>query len=239
MSRTRDYLVAILPSVLVLAGVFLVCRWVSDERIAAMLDQHRSLALPLYVLAVVVSIVVSPLGGPISLIAVGVQVLGFALAFPSYLVARFAGTTTAFWIGRTHGETIVRRLVGVRGLSLVRRLTRVVNPATLVSLRLFDGNLSDYVSYAAGLQRIPWRDYLWKTNLLPIPFLCVIGWTLRRTEGDLGALTAALVTATVLSVVATAIVYRAFGLARGRAGRTEPSHAAAGGCGNVPHPDAR
>ena len=195
-----------------LALVFWTCKTVSDAEVAGALAEWRAAAVPLYFLAVVLSIVVSPFGGPISLIAVGVQVLGFPLAFPTYLLARMAGTTAAFAIGRRYGDRIVRRLVGERGLALVHRLTGVVQPSTLVPLRLFDGNLSDYVSYAAGLQRIGWVDYLWKTNLLPVPFLFGVGWMLRHTGGDLGALTGAMVGATVASVLATVVVYRVFGL---------------------------
>jgi len=213
---------AFLPGVTVLALVFWTCRMVSDSEVAGVLAEWRGAAIPLYFLAVLLSIVVSPFGGPISLIAVGVQVLGFPLAFPTYLVARFAGTTAAFAIGRRYGDRIVRKLVGERGLALVHRLTRVVQPSTLVPLRLFDGNLSDYVSYAAGLQRIGWFDYLWKTNVLPIPFLVGVGWMLRHTGGDLGALTGAMVGATLASVLATVVVYRVFGLQPARAPLAAP-----------------
>lgn len=201
-----------LPGAVVLALVFVLCQMASDERVAGWLAEYRPVALPLYFLAVVASIVVSPFGGPISLMAVGVQVLGFAWAFPAYLVARTIGTGGAYWIGLTYGERIIRRLTGERGLELVRKLTRVVDGTTLVSLRLFDGNLSDYVSYASGLQRIPWRSYLWKTNLLPLPFLACLGFMLRETRGDVGALTIAIVSTTVLSIVVTAIVYRTYGM---------------------------
>lgn len=212
--RLFSTLCTFLPGASVLALVFVLCMMASDEQVASWLAEYRSLALPLYFLAVVTSIVVSPFGGPISLMAVGVQVLGFAWAFPVYLVARMIGTTGAYWIGLRYGERIIRMLTGTRGLELVRRLTRVVNETTLVSLRVFDGNLSDYVSYAAGLQRIPWRSYLWKTNLLPLPFLACLGFMLRETRGDIGALTVAIVATTVLSIVVTAIVYRAFGVGR-------------------------
>jgi uncharacterized membrane protein YdjX (TVP38/TMEM64 family) len=185
----------------------------SDEAVARVLSEHRSIALPIYLAAVIASIVVSPFGGPISIMAVGVQVLGFSWAFPAYLVGRSIGTAAAYWIGLRHGERIVRALTGRRGLELVRRLTAVVNDATLISLRVFDGNLSDYVSYAAGLRRVPAVSYLWKTNLLPLPFLASVGIVLRETRGDIGSLTAAIVAATILSVVATAIVYRAFDVA--------------------------
>ena len=205
-----------LPGALVLALVFVLCQMASDEQVARFLGDYRAIALPLYFAAVVASIVISPFGGPISLMAVGVQVLGFAWAFPTYLVARSIGTTSAYFIGRRYGARIIQTLTGRRGLALVQRLTRVVNDTTLVSLRIFDGNLSDYVSYAAGLQRLPVRSYLWKSNLLPLPFLACIGFMLRETRGDVGALTAAIVATTVLSIVATAIVYRAFGVAARR-----------------------
>lgn len=214
LTRKLASFCTLLPGTIILALVFVLCSMASDDDVARWLADYRNLALPLYLMAVVISIIVSPFGGPISLMAAGVQVLGFAWAFPAYLVGRALGTTGAYLVGRQYGERLIRTLAGRRGLGLVKRLTRVVNDTTLISLRVFDGNLSDYVSYAAGLQRLPFRSYLWKSNLLPLPFLCCIGFLLHRTRGDLATLTAAIVATTVLSVIATAIVYRFFGLSR-------------------------
>lgn len=105
-------------------------------------------------------------------------ILGFAIfgkwtIFYVYL-ATIVSSFTNFWIARKFGRGIVVKLVGKEAMSKVDHIASHEGVKLLVAMRLFQGFISDYISYAAGFTSIKFPVYYLVSLVVPIPWTIIM-----------------------------------------------------------------
>jgi uncharacterized membrane protein YdjX (TVP38/TMEM64 family) len=128
----------------------------------------------LFILLRAVAIVV-PLvqGAPIDL--AGAAVFGFWRGFLYAESGIMIGAITAFYFGRWASASVTR--IPLLTTPLVTRWVARLSHATtwqLIVLRLLTNPLFDYISYAAGLARVPTSRYLVSTVVGNVPSMLVV-----------------------------------------------------------------
>lgn len=103
-----------------------------------------------YIIIQVLGIVIAPIGGFF------IQVGLFAVLPPiQALLLIYFVTTPAFFINfylaRKYGKPIVTKLIGGHAMDTVNTYVDEIGPIMLVVIKLFQGGVFDYISYAAGL----------------------------------------------------------------------------------------
>lgn len=86
-------------------------------------------------------------------------------------VAFVLGSAVNFLIARRFGRMVVIKLVGGKNMTKVDTFTQDYGFKTLIFLRIFQGNISDFISYAYGLTNMKFIPYLLVTILAPIPWI--------------------------------------------------------------------
>ncbi len=105
-------------------------------------------------------------------------ILGFAVfgkwAVTYVYLATVISSFTNFWIARKLGRGIVIRLVGKGAMSKVDHIAAHEGVKLLIAMRLFQGFISDYVSYAAGFTSIKFPVYYLVSLVVPIPWTIIM-----------------------------------------------------------------
>lgn len=106
-----------------------------------------------YIIIQILGIIIAPIGGFF------IQVGLFAILPPiQALLLIYAVTTPAFFINfylaRNYGKPIVTKLIGEHAMHTVNTYVDEIGPIMLVVIKLFQGGVFDYVSYAAGLTNL-------------------------------------------------------------------------------------
>ena len=80
------------------------------------------------------------------------------------------GATLNYWIARIFGRAGVTKFAGARSLTQVDQMgSRVATWRVLLAARVVLSFMYDFISYAAGLARIPFGQFLWVSALGGIP----------------------------------------------------------------------
>ena len=85
------------------------------------------------------------------------------------IIAAYISYVLNFWIARKWGRGIVKKFVGEEGMRKVDDLTKDYGIVTLVFLRIFQGSINDFVSFAMGLTNMKFKVYLVVSLLASIP----------------------------------------------------------------------
>ena len=102
---------------------------------------------------------------------IAATVFGGALGFLYTLIATALGSSICFWISRTLGRRVLRRLMSESAVAKIDELGERLGIRLLIVLRLVPLAGVDYVSYAAGLTRMPFGIYLIISVLGSAPIL--------------------------------------------------------------------
>lgn len=127
----------------------------------AWLESFGQWYLLIYAIVQILGIIVAPFGGFF------IQIGLFALLPPIQAVLLiYAVTTPAFFINyylaRKYGRQIIKKIIGAHALDTVDNYAQDIGPQMLLLLKIFQGGVFDYVSYAAGV-----------TGIRPIVFFLV------------------------------------------------------------------
>lgn len=105
-------------------------------------------------------------------------ILGFAVFGKWTVIYMYLATVvssfTNFWIARKLGRNIVVKLVGKEAMSKVDHIASHEGVKLLVAMRLFQGFISDYISYAAGFTSIKFPVYYLVSLVVPIPWTIIM-----------------------------------------------------------------
>ncbi len=140
-----------------------------------------------FILATAVTNVIPPLAATVFWIT-GVILFGpFYGAVFSY-VANIVGSTTNYIIAYVWGRPAVAKLAGEGSLKEIDKYARATRFIDLILLKMFSGAASDYVSYAAGLAKVPFWVHFSAVGYGIIPMMA-IGFYLiyRGSSGNLYA----------------------------------------------------
>lgn len=164
---TTPIILAIIASQILLGTVLS-----NPEQFTNWLKSFGPYVVLVYVLIQAASIIIPPIGGFFMQIAVialfepaVALTLIYLVATPLYLVN--------FYIARRYGREVVKRIVGAHTLGRIDHYAQDLGTLTLVILKVFQGSIFDYLSYAAGLTNIPFKTFLLVNVLGGIPALFV------------------------------------------------------------------
>ena len=122
-----------------------------------------------FIILLAVPSVIAPLSGSPILIS-GYILFDSKVQLYAYLSMLLASVIN-FWIARKWGRGWVEKQVGKDDMKKVDSFTKDYGILSLIFLRVFQGHISDFVSYAYGLTNIKYSQYLVVSILAPIPWL--------------------------------------------------------------------
>ena len=118
-------------------------------------------------LILLVTYIFAPLNGTPFLL-VGFYLYGSNIVFFSSIAA-WVSSIINFWISRRWGRPLVEKMVGIKNINRIDKLTINYGFLAIFSLRVLTGALQDFVSYAAGLTPMKFSRYLLASTLGMIP----------------------------------------------------------------------
>jgi len=116
----------------------------------------------------VLSHIFAPLSGAPAM-ALAFSLYGLGIGLILLYLASLLGATANFWISRTWGRRLVRKLGGKQTLKEVDEFSKVSGKRALWATRLLGFAVFEVVSYAAGLTGVRFNDYLLITALGNLP----------------------------------------------------------------------
>jgi uncharacterized membrane protein YdjX (TVP38/TMEM64 family) len=149
--------------------VFLLGRGISEEEVTSFVRGAGIWAPLVYVTLIALTHIVAPLSGTPILFA-GYALFGDRLQLYDYFAVIISGVTN-FWIAKRFGRELVLRLVGKKEMGKVDRFVEDYGVRTLIFLRVFQGHLHDFISYAYGLTKMSFYPYFTISVLGRIPWL--------------------------------------------------------------------
>ncbi|MBC7869292.1 MAG: TVP38/TMEM64 family protein [Chitinophagaceae bacterium] len=158
------------------------------ERIQQAIAKAGPLAPIIYVVIRMSTLIISPLtSGPLQMTS-GALFGPWAGLFYS-LLADVLGGSLNFWIARKLGRPVVRRLVGEWGLQRIDQFYYQAGEVwSLIYARLFLTGLYDFISYAAGLSPLKYRDYFLVSTVVgifPISITVFLGNSMTKIDDRL------------------------------------------------------
>ena len=118
-------------------------------------------------LILLVTYILAPLNGTPFLL-VGFYLYGSNIVFFSSIAA-WVSSIINFWISRRWGRPLVEKMVGIKDINRIDKLTINYGFLAIFFLRVLTGALQDFVSYAAGLTPMKFSRYLLASTLGMIP----------------------------------------------------------------------
>lgn len=122
---------------------------------------------------------------------IAATVFGGALGFLYTLTGTAIGSAVCFWLARTLGRPMLRRLMSQGAVDKVDELGERLGLRLLIVLRLFPIAGVDYVSYAAGLTQMRFGIYIVVSVLASAPILGIAAVLGEGVVGDWRLLAAA------------------------------------------------
>ncbi len=182
MTLTRRVLGAVVVVVGFYALAVLALRWVGIAPAREWLAQWGMFSWLVFIGLAAVSLILAPLSGS-SLYVVGGTLFGQNLAFLLSVIATLIGCSVNFWLARWWGRRLVLRLVGAAQVATLDRWFMDLQSHHSIFYMFLVMHLSqDIVSYALGLTRIDYRDFL---IALSLSALTIVGFYIYLGSGVL------------------------------------------------------
>ena len=163
----RKRVVPLLFIVVISLLLYLLSRSFSEKEIITFINDAGFFAPVVYILLTLLTLVIAPFSGT-PIIFAGYYAFGQRVIFYS-IVAAYISYVLNFWIARKWGRTIVGKFVGKEDMKKVDELTKDYGIVTLVFLRIFQGSINDFVSFAMGLTNMKFKIYLVVSLLASVP----------------------------------------------------------------------
>ena len=145
-----------------------------EESLSSILINYPVAAPLLFILLRAVPVVIAPIPG-VAFDLVGLTVFGWQFGLVLALLGGHLGASVAFFISRYFREPAVKYFVPLQKLhELEERYSERQKFWTLVAVRFITSPFFDYVSYAAGLTKMPFWTFLLSTFIGVLPFSFVI-----------------------------------------------------------------
>lgn len=126
----------------------------------------------IFIFATAVTNIIPPLAATVFWIT-GVVLFGPLYgAFFSY-TANLIGSTTNYLIAFFWGRPAVAKLAGEGSLKEIDKYAKLTSFTDLILLKMFSGAASDYVSYAAGLARVPFWVHFSAVGYGIVPMMAI------------------------------------------------------------------
>lgn len=174
------------------------------EKLHAMVEAAGAWAPLIYILIKMATYIIAPLSGASVELASG-ALFGVFIGTALSVVGSTLGGSINYWIARTLGRVGVVKFAGKKALAQVDETAdRVGGWRALLVARVVLSPIYDFISYAAGLARLPFWQYVVVTFLagIPVNFLFpLLGHASTTSKG---------ITYTLFTV--TAVLFVTFGI---------------------------
>lgn len=184
-TKIRLLILAAIPIILVIGSSLALQFTVlsQPEKIASILASFGPYVVLAYVIFQAIAIIIAPIGGFPVLVAVIALFGPFIGLVLSYLVSTPTFLLN-FYIARRYGRPIVEKIVGKAALKTMDHYAQDAGTFTLIILKVFQGGIFDYVSYAAGLTQIPFKSFFIINFLGGIPGAFVAYYILTKFSSN-------------------------------------------------------
>ncbi len=155
--------------IVVSLGIFYLGTRIKPEDITGFIEKTGFWAPIIYIFMMASTFIVAPLSGTPIFLA-GYVLFRSKIQIYTYFAALFAATVN-FWIARRWGRKLVTKLVGKGNIEKIDQFTEDYGVKSLILLRLLQGHLHDFISYAYGLTNMRFIPFIIISALTPIPWL--------------------------------------------------------------------
>ena len=163
---------------LTLAGLGLLELFGGLDRFVRIVKDAGPWAPLMFILLKTLSYVIAPLSGAPLKITAG-ALFGFWPGFLYALIGDTLGGTLNYWVARGLGRPAIAKLTGSKNLNEVEVLRkRVGNTRALIFSRIVLSPIYDFISYAAGLMKVPFPIFVVVTSvggIIPIALSVGLG----------------------------------------------------------------
>lgn len=173
----RGLVIALLIAVGISAlSIFLVEVFDGAAKMRAWIEGAGAWAPLVFIGIKAATYVVAPLSGtPVKL--AGGALFGFWEGATLGLAGDMLGASLNFWIARLFRDKAITRIAGPKAIKQIDELTDHVGGwKALLAARLFLSSLYDFISYAAGLSKLPFKQFFWVSLLAGIPSSITSAW---------------------------------------------------------------
>ncbi len=115
----------------------------------------------------VLSHVFAPLAGTPGVL-LSITIYGLQVGILLLYIAGLISAVVNFWISRKFGRQLVTQFVGKRSMREIDAFTAIEGKKVLFISRLFGISIFEFISYAAGLTNVSFKDYFAITALVSI-----------------------------------------------------------------------
>lgn len=180
---------------LISISLYFLGKEIQQEAIESFIRNAGPWAPIAYILTHQISYVIAPISG-FPFLIVGFYLFGKTLVIYTYFVV-VIGATINFWIARKWGRPLVSKFAGQDALGKIDQFSKEYGITTLIALRMLQGGIGDFVSYAYGLTPMKFSTYIVITILATIPGSILWYYVLSRTNNLEQALSASVLLALV------------------------------------------
>ena len=181
--------------ILISVVIYFLGKQIPQESIQNFIKQFGPWGPIIFIIVGLIPYVIAPISGIPGLIA-GYYLFGPTTIFYLYPIA-LLGFSINFLISRKFGRPFLARFLDKKSIGAIDKLARDHGILTLVALRIFQGGLGDYVSYAYGLTKITFRRYFLVSSLAIMPGQAVWYYFARKTNNIEGFLAVNWIMATI------------------------------------------
>lgn len=166
--------------ILISVVIYFLGKQIPQESIQNFIQQFGPWGPVIFIIVGLIPYVIAPINGIPSLIA-GYYLFGPTTILYLYPTA-LLGFSINFLISRKFGRPLLARFLDKKSIGAIDKLEKDHGVLTLVALRIFQGGLGDYVSYAYGLTKITFKRYFLVSSLAIIPGQSVWYYFARKTN---------------------------------------------------------
>ena len=185
-NREKHWIFVFAPVILVIIlSVILQATVLSNtQAVRVWLESFGAWFYVVYIVVQTVSVIIAPIGGAfIWLPMMAILGPGKGLVL-SYLVMTPAFCVN-FYLAKKFGRNLVVKLVGRGSLLKIDHIAADAGVSTLAIFKVFQGGYFDYVSYAAGLTKISWKEFFLVNFLGGIPSALITYFVFSQFENFL------------------------------------------------------
>ena len=174
------------PSIILIVAfsvvLFFVGQKIPKEGITQLVQNSGPWAPIVYIILHQLSFVFAPISGFPFLIA-GFYLFGKTVIVYNYFIV-IIGSSINFWLAKKWGRPIVQKFVGKNSLDRIDSLTKEYGVKTLIALRILNGGIGDFVSYAYGLTEMKFSTHFVITAFATIPGNAIWYFIIARTNNS-------------------------------------------------------
>lgn len=164
---SKNKLFHLIILILVFAIIYSLGKLIPEETLRDTINSAGIFAPIVFILISLITNIVAPLSGT-PVIFVGYYAFGNNVIFLT-TIAAYVSFIINFWVARIWGRPLVTKFVGIEAIYKIDSLAKNYGLVSLFFLRVFQGGIHDFVSYAAGLTNMKFSPYLITSLAASIP----------------------------------------------------------------------